>query len=280
MRLLIKLKKLKEKMEKKIKIGIDINEVLRARWLQFDKFYVEEFGGDEDPDYPYVYDFFKEYHWEDTVKEVKMFNEDLPEDINPMDYQIDPETGEAPVDYLAFSSTTESYTAKEMYNKFMYEDYNFEVHGSAPVMYKQMDLHAEKFYSQYKDCADIVILSQENWFSIPPTLFFLSRIMSRFKEFRFVEDKQEMWDGVDVLITTDPEILDAGTPEGKELIKLQRPYNKDCQDGALGLDGREVYHLRDLIDIDDDDNENLNVLKGRERFQKIIKYNPKKEDNE
>jgi hypothetical protein len=267
-------------MEKKIRIGIDINEVLRARWLQFDKFYVEEFGGDETPEYPYVYDFFKEYNWEDTEKTVQMFNEDLPDDINPMDYQIDPKTGEAPVDYLAFSSTTESYTAKEMYNKFMYEDYNFEIHGSAPIMYKQMDLHAEKFYLQYKDCAEFVILSQENWFSIPPTLFFLSRIFSRFKNYRFVEDKQEMWDNVDVLITTDPEILDAGTPEGKEIIKLNRPYNTKSQDGALGGFGNKLVHLYDLVDDEKREEESEESQMLRKEFQKIISYNPKIEENE
>ena len=278
---------------KKIKVGIDVNEVLRARWLQFDRYYVEEYGGPESPEFPYVYDFFKEYEWKDTTEVTQMFNEDIPEDINPMDYQIDPETGEAPVDYIAFSATSESLTAKEIYNRFMYMDYNFEIHGSAPVMYKQMDLHVEKFYSMYKDTVDFVILSQENWFSIPPTLFFLSRIMSRFKEFRFVEDKQEMWDGVDVLITTDPEILDAGTPDGifiqstptgpveieKHLIKLQRPYNKDCQDGSLGEAGREIYHIRDFIDFDDD-NTNEYAIAGKEMFQKIINYNPKKEENE
>jgi len=261
-------------MKKKIKIGIDVNEVLRARWLQFDRYYVEEYGGPETPDFPYVYDFFKEYEWKDTTEVTKMLNEDLPDDINPIDYQIDPKTGEAPVDYLAFSATSKSLTAKEVYNRFMYEDYNFEIHGSAPVMYKQMDLHVEKFFSMYKDTVDFVILSQENWFSIPPTLFFLSRIFSRFKEYRFVDDKQEMWDGIDVLITTDPEILDAGTPEGKELIKLQRPYNKDCQDGSLGEVGREIYHIRDFIELEDDD---PNIKEGKEKFQKIINYNPKNE---
>ena len=34
----------------KVKVGIDINEILRARWLQFDRFYVQEYGEDQVPE--------------------------------------------------------------------------------------------------------------------------------------------------------------------------------------------------------------------------------------
>lgn len=267
---------------KKIKVGIDINEVLKARWLQFDRYYVEEFGEEGVPEEdPYVYDFFKGYKWKDTVETTKMLNEDLPEDINPLEYQVDEKTGEAPVDFLAFKTETNDLTAKEMYNRFMYEDYNFEINGSAPVMYKNMEVDVEQFYKKYSDTVDFVLLAQENWFSIPPALFFLSRIMSRFKEYKFVEDKQEMWDGVDILITTDPEILDKGTPEVKfdvphknhvdtitlpntknHIIKLNRPYNKDSQDGSI----KNLLQINDLTD--------------NEEFEKIIGYTSKKENNE
>lgn len=246
----------------KIKIGIDIDEILRAKWLQFDKFYVEEFGEKGVPkDNPYVYDFFKNYEWKGVVEETKVLNENLPEDINPLDYQIDKETGEAPVDSIAFKSQKEKLSSKEVYNRFMYQDFLFEIHGSAPQMYKQMDLHLEKFLLKYNDYVDFEIISQENWFSIPPTLFFLSRIMSRFKKYRFVDNKNEMWDGIDILITTDPEILDNGTPEGKKIIKLERPYNKKCQTGEI----KKILQINDLID--------------NKKFKKIIEY-PKDKKNE
>lgn len=242
-------------MKKKIKIGIDINEVLRARWVQFDKYYVEEFGEKGVPNPPYVYDFFNTYKWNDVEEKIQILNEDLPEDINPFDYLVDKKTGEAPVDYLAFKTKKEKLTAKEVYNRFMYQDYLLEIHGSAPKMYKQMDLHVEKFYLKYSDFVDFVVLSQENWFSIPPTLFFLSKIMSRFKNYRFVDEKNEMWDDIDILITTDPEILDSGIPEGKKLIKLSRPYNKESQNGSIN---KEFLQINDIID----DSE----------FEKIINY--------
>jgi len=250
---------------KKIKIGIDINEVLRARWIQFDKYFVEEFGEDNLPDTKdlYQYDLFEHYKWEDRVEEVKILNEKLPENINPIDYQVDEKTGIAPVDYLAFKTEKKNLTAKESYNRFMYEDYLFEIHASAPAMYNQMDLHFEKFILKYGDTVEFVVLSQENWFSIPPTLFYLSKIMSRCKNYRFVDNKDEMWDDVDILITTDPEILDKGTPEGKRVIKLLRPYNVDSQDGSIKEEILQIHDLQDNLE-----------------FQKIINYIPKKEENE
>lgn len=247
---------------KKIKIGIDINEVLRARWLKFDRCYVQEFGEESVPkDIPYVYDFFKGYPWKDTEEVVKMLRDDLPDDINPIDYQVDPETGEAPVDYLAFSAVTNTLTAKEVYNRFMYEDYLFEIFGASSVMYKNMDVDVEKFTKKYEGTVEFILMSKENWLSIPPTLFFLSKTMSRFRNYRFVETNEKMWEDIDILITTDPEILDDGTPEGKEVIKLQRPYNKDCQDGSMGLKGRKLLQINDL--------------NGNKKFEKIINYNPK-----
>lgn len=242
------------KNNKKLNVGIDINEVLRARWLQFDKFYVEEFGEEGVPENPYVYDFFKEYKWEDKVEEIKILNEDLPNNINPMDYLVD-KTGEAPIDYLAFKTEKKEYKAKDVYDRFMFEDFVYEIHGSAPVLYRQLDLHVEKFYKKYMKYVDFTIVSKENWFTIPSTLFFLSKITSRFKNYKFVQSNEEMWDGIDILITTDPEILDGGTPEDKKVIKLLRPYNVNCQTGSIN---EEIHQINDL--------------NGNEIFEKIIGY--------
>ena len=247
-------------MSKKIKIGIDINEVFRAKWLQFDRFYSEEFGVEGIPAEPYVYDFFKNYRWEDTIEIIKDLKEpeDMPEDINPLDYQIDEKMGEAPADVFIFKKPEEiKISAKMQYNRFMYEDYVFEIHGSAPIMYKGMDLHVNNFNLKYGELNDFTLFSVENRFSIPSTLFFLSKMTSRFKNIRFVDKSIDMWNDIDVLITTDPELLSLGAPWGKKLIKLTRPYNKDIKAGSL-----EVLQINDLID--------------NKEFEKIIKYkNPK-----
>jgi hypothetical protein len=242
---------------KKLRVGIDINEVLRARWLQFDRFYVQEFGEDGIPEQPYAYDLFKNYPWKDVTEQIKDLKEpeDMPENINPLDYQHDEKLGEAPADAFIFKSVEEKhYTAKEVYNRFMYEDYVFEIHASAPIMYKGMDLHLKNFYSKYKNTVDLIVVSKdENEFSIPSTLFFLSKMTSRFSNYLLGKNNDEIWDNIDVLITTDPDFLES-IPLGKEVIKLKRPYNLKSGDGSI----TPVLQVNDLLD--------------NEEFEKIIKY--------
>ncbi len=240
----------------KLKVGIVIDEILRAKWLQFDRFYVQEFGDENIPEeQPYVYDFFNNYPWKDTVEEIKEMREpeDTPEDINPIDYQVD-EKGEAPADFMLFKPTQKVVlSAKEVYNRFMYEDFLFELHGAAPKMYPQLDLDVNNFLLKYDNNVEFIVMSVENRFSIPPTLFFLSKISSRFKNYKFVDDALDMWKHVDILITTDPKILTLGAPWGKKIIKLKRPYNERIKAGSM-----EVLQIADLNNNQD--------------FEKIIKY--------
>ena len=65
-----------------------------------------------------------------------------------------------------------------------------------------------------------------------------------------------MWNDIDVLITTDPELLKLGAPWGKKIIKLNRPYNEKIKAGTI-----EVLQIADLI--------------GNPKFEKIIKYKNK-----
>ena len=244
----------------KLKVGIDINEILRAKWLQFDRFYTQEFGEKNLPEQelPYVYDYFKNYIWKDTVEEVKEMREpqDVPDTISPIDYQIN-KKGDAPADFMLFKKSEKiKFTAREIYNRFMYEDYLFEIHGAAPKMYTQMDLDVNNFFLKYGDSVNFSVLSVENRFSIPPTLFFLSKISSRFRNYIFLDNVVDMWKHVNVLITTDPELLKLGVPWGKKLIKLTRPYNENIKAGSL-----EVLQIVDLIENKD--------------FEKIIKYKNK-----
>ena len=139
----------------------------------------------------------------------------------------------------------------------MYQDYLFEIHGAAPMMYKNMDVHVNKFLDKYYDNLKYTLLSVENRFSIPPTLFFLSKTSCRFNNICFVDKSIDMWDDIDILITTDPEILKLGTPWGKKLIKVKRPYNENINAGQL-----EILQIADLID--------------NPKFEKIIKYKKSK----
>ncbi len=238
-------------------IVIDINEVLRYRWLQFDRFYVDEFGEEGVPEVPYVYDYWDEYEWKDQEETINFLNEELPEDISPIDYEVDEETGEAPVDVFAFKPETTLLNARDVYKKFLYEDFNFEIHGTAPLMYKGLDKDLERFYLKFKDQFNIKIVSKENWFTIPPTLFFLSKLMPRITEFIFVENNKDFWKQGDVFITTDPDLL-INIPTGKKVVKVLRPYNEKI----LGHNKIEIFQMLDLL--------------GSKDFEKLIGYKNKK----
>lgn len=251
-------------MSKKIKIGIDINEVIRAKWLQFDRFYVQEFTDEGIPtkngaSSDYVYDFFNNYKWNDVVEVEKELKEpeNMPENISPVHYQL-LEGEKAPLaDAFLFKMPVETkLTAKEVYNRFMYQDYLLEIHGAASMMYRGMDLHVNQFLEKYKENAEFTLISIENKFSIPPTLFFLSKITSRFTNYKFYNNYDNLWNDFDVIITTDPEFLKKKTPWFKKLIKLKRPYNEFIGKGSI-----EALQIADLMED--------------KTFQKIIKYKNK-----
>lgn len=257
------LKNLKIMKKRKIKIGIDIDEVLRAKWLQFDKYYVEEFGEEGTPtENPYTQDFFEKYKWKDRIEKEKFLKdpEKTPDKINPLDYVAD-ESGESPVDAILFKpEETIKLTPREVYNRFMYEDYLLEIHGSAPLMYRRMELDVDKFIKKYENYCDFIVLGKENWFSIPPTLFFLSKTMLKFKEYKFHDDYDEYWlNDLDIIITCNPKVIEC-KPDNKKHIKLNRPYNMENDSGLI----HDLLHIKDLIDSTE--------------FQKIIGYIKEKEN--
>lgn len=241
-------------MNKRKTICIDINEVLRYRWLQFDRFYVEEFGEEGIPEIPYVYDFWNDYKWKTKEETINFLNDDLPDTISPLEYAVDEETGEAPVDFMAFKPETTKIKPRDVYKKFMYEDFLFEIHGSAPMMYKGLDKDLETFYTKFKDQFEIKIVSKENWFTIPPTLFFLSKCMPRIGNYHFVESNKEVWDSCDILISSDPELL-VNIPRGKKIIKVLRPFNEKLKT----KNKIEIFQIVDLL--------------HNKEFEKIIGYN-------
>lgn len=245
-------------MRKKIKVAIELDEIIRAKWLQFDRYYVQEFGeeGILYPDKPYCFDFFNNYKWDDVIEESKELKEpeDIPETINPIDYQVNDETGEIPADFLLFKKSEKNkITAKELFNRFMYQDYLLEINGTAPLMYKNLDVDINKFLVKYDNNVEFILFSVENYFSIPPTLFFLSKTSSRFKNIKFLENPMEIYKHANIVITTNPEILKNKVPWNKKVVKVNRPYNMEYKNNKL-----EILQIIELM--------------NNKKFEKIIKY--------
>lgn len=65
-------------------------------------------------------------------------------------------------------------------------------------------------------------------FSIGYTCFFLSKIATHVREIYFPKDSSDIWNKCDVLITADKDLLD-NTPNGKKSVKIEMPYNMECK---------------------------------------------------
>ena len=186
------------------------------------------------------------------------------DDINPQFYQVD-ENGIALADSFLFKESEElKLTAKEVYNRFMFQDFCFEIH-TAQKMYKQLDLHFKNFCIEYGDDVEIIVVSKENFFSIVPTLHFLSIIGSRATKYVFEESSEEIWKNVDILVTADPEML-SNVPIDKKVIKVTRSFNDDIKSDL------EIMQINDLNKIE----EPFNAAKDSEEYlsyKEYVKYN-------
>lgn len=239
-------------MDKKIRIGIDLDEVIRGKWSQFDKYYYEEFGDDNlSDDGNYCIDLFDGYVWEDKNEVVKILNEDVPDNINPK-YYHESDNDNKSIDDVIFNTEKHNLTAKEVFNRFIYEDYVFEIFGSSKLMKPQLDNNINKMLLKYKDNVEFILFSEENKITIPFTLFFLSKSKIPFNEYKFYDDKLNALNDVDIIITTDPKLID---DNDNTIIKLQRPYNKDTKNNGVI---NELTHVDELLD---------NI-----EFEKLINY--------
>lgn len=228
-------------------LAIDIDEVIRSKWLQFDRFYAQEFD-EEGIKQPFdTYDLRNHYKFETTTEPINYLNPDLPDDISPTEYMIDKD-GNAPVDFMAFRKRDETLTADQMFNKFLYSDFLVEIFGSAPMLYKGLDLNLREFKLAYENDVEIMLFSAEKNDSISPTLFFLSKLRPIIRNFYFPENATDIWNVADIVITTDPSIINSKV-DNKKVIVLDRPHN-------IGLTGDlNALNVQDLLN-----NENFKQL--------------------
>lgn len=115
------------------------------------------------------------------------------------------------------------------FNTFVYLEAPLEIFGHADQMSDGLMNHFNNFIMDIKDDGEheIEIVSREVDKSIPSTYFFLSKTSCRIDKIRFVQNYSEKWDGLDVLITANPETLKA-KPSGKISIKVNTTYNQDA----------------------------------------------------
>lgn len=140
-------------------------------------------------------------------------------------------------------------------NKFMYEEAALEIFGHADELHDNLINKLNMYNMDLVDDEEheIRLVSREAMNSIPATFFFLSKTGCKLSDIKFYTNYIDMWDGVDVLITANPLLIE-NKPDDKTVIKIESSYNKNIKGD---------YEFETLIDFMNDHKilDNINNIK-------------------
>ena len=122
--------------------------------------------------------------------------------------------------HFAFKSEDELYD-------FLYQEFAMQIFGHAESTEMHTFHTLNDVYLKYRNNNDFLILSDEIGKSKPATLFFLSKFGCQLEKVKFYSDttKNSIWDEVDILVTSNPNLIDEH-PSDKVIIKFKTDYNK------------------------------------------------------
>lgn len=199
-----------------MRIAIDINDVLRDYTRQFANMYKKVIDNSFDISYEEIDDF-------NFINIFPFYDED------------------GNIDMMLF-------------NKFKYEDCSFEIYGRAEAMDRMLpadfNLWTQNTMRNFdeENIPEIVLFSPfEMNLSIQSTLSFLARFGIRVREILFPIDSVKMWEKCDIMITANPNLLEA-KPENKISFKVKAPYNNDAKGD---------YEFDSMLDIIHDKNNTI-----------------------
>ena len=212
------------------KIGIEINGVLRDTISKFTELYEKHLVDShlyESTDKTYEIEFSGDT---DEVVEINESSE-----ISNFEYKI-----LSPVTSLDLGSHF-SFPSKDELYSFMYEEYTMELFGHAPSTEMLSFNILNDIYYNLRDTYDLMIVSDEIGRSKPSSLFFLSKFGCLLEKVFFYSEitKNNMWDEVDILLTSNPDLL-LNKPDNKIVIKFITDYNKHVESDY------EISSLSDL----------------------------------
>ena len=175
-------------------IGVELNHVVRNINKQIIKYYAKEFSPETD------------------IDEI-----DDKEDV-----------------FKAFAKFNSNYEK----NNFIFIDYPYEIFGCASTMEKKLAVKITNWLTDISNIEDedirIVFYSlNEGELSIQSTYFFLSKIGTRVRKVFFPKNIEEVWDECDIVITARDEFFEKEIPEGKKVVLINRPFNKEVKDKAF-----------------------------------------------
>jgi hypothetical protein len=137
------------------------------------------------------------------------------EAIQPIDpYNLDP----------SFPLSGEDENEIKSVQHFIHIDAPLEILGGADETELGIIQKLNVLQTEIED--ELVLINRDSIKGRSATLFFLSKHNFGLNEIKFPDTYEGCWDGVDMIITDHPDIMDA-KPENKILIKLEGDYNKE-----------------------------------------------------
>lgn len=133
---------------------------------------------------------------------------------------------------------------KEEFYDFLYEEYAMEIFGHAPSTEMTTFNKLNEIYFDLRDEHDLIIVSNEIGRSKPASLFFLSKFGCLLEKIIFFSEstKKNMWNEIDILLTANPSLL-LEVPKGKKVIKFESVYNKEIDSEC------EIKSISELTEI-------------------------------
>lgn len=195
-----------------MKIGFDINSVLRDTFLKAEQIYQKH----------YIDEFVDE--------ETSSFNEDeqtwvVENNTDGFEYKLN-----LPVTDLDSLEKHFIFPNKDEIFNFFYVDFPMQIFGNAPSMEPNTFNYLNDIYEKLRDNHEVFVVSDEIQKSKPATLFFLAKYGCLVENIKFFSNLtlDNMWDNIDILITSNPNLINK-KPKNKIIIKYNTTYNVDCK---------------------------------------------------
>jgi hypothetical protein len=197
-----------------MRIGIDINGVLRDTIDKFDQIY-EKHMIEKDTDEILNQTYDLDMSGNTTLVELESSNFEYKKISEVSSLNL--------IDHYSFKSGEELFS-------FLYEEFSMEIFGHAPSTEMTTFNILNELYFELRDNNKLLVVSNEIGKSKPSTLFFLSKFGCLIEKVLFFSEltKNDMWDDVDVLLTANPDLL-LEKPQNKIVVKYNTNYNKQIE---------------------------------------------------
>lgn len=163
------------------------------------------------------------------------------------------------VDNVKFENQT-------MLDKFMYEDYVYEIFGCAPTMSMHLPNTINTFHLSLPKNDELMVFSlMESGLSIQSTYFFLSKIGCKIRECLFPKKYKEIWNHCDVVITANKNIV-RNKPDNKIVVLIEKPDNRKYRYKADLLYNdltdlcNDSYFITKIKEIEKDNKKSNNIF--------------------